>query len=359
MSDRIEINLNAIRFTREPATILKAGGIAVDAFRFSTGVKAITVATPRGAVTVLPFKGQQIWRAAFDGRELAMQSMFSEPQATTDYLATYGAFLIHCGISAMGGPSAADTHPLHGEIPNVQFQSAHLFIDGDTMTIAGDCTQARAFSHHYRLHSEVILRSDARHLDIALQVENLRPVPMELMYLAHVNFRPVDDARLLDTVDDSGIGIRQNARPGLQGTEAQLKLMQSWSADPKRHRHIVPGQRIIPEAVMTLECRADAEGWAHGMQIHPDGRADFISHRPSELPHAVRWISRQGDQEALGLVLPATAGVDGYLAEKAKNRLVVVDPGGVWSCRYRCGALDAAEAKALASRIEAVRSARA
>jgi hypothetical protein len=293
-----------------------------------------------------------------------MKSFFDEPQATTDYLRTYGAFLLHCGISAMGGPSAADTHPLHGEIPNAHFQSAHLVLgedaEGPTLSIAGDCVQARGFGFHYRFRSEVTLRPDAGHLDVTVTVENLRPsAPMELMYLAHANFRPVDGARLLDTsaADESGTGIRANARPGLQAAEAQLKLMAAWLADPKLHRKIVPGQRIDPEAVMTLDCRADAEGWAHGMQIHPDGRADFISYRPSELPFAMRWISRLGDQDALGLILPATAGVDGYLAEKAKGRLVMVAPKGTYTCRYRCGVLDAEAAAKMAQRVEAVRGA--
>ncbi len=360
-ADRTVINLNAVRFSETPVTILESRRMSVRAFRYSTGIEAVTVKTPRGEVTVLPFKGQQVWRAKFDGRELAIKSMFDEPQATTDYLDTYGAYLIHCGISAMGGPSAEDSHPLHGEIPNAHFQSASLILGkdekGPTLTIAGDCDQARAFSHHYRFHSEITLRPDAGHLEVALKVENRRPAPLELMYLAHVNFRPVDGARLLDTTpaDESGTGIRAGARPGLQTSEAQLKLMQSWLADPKLHREIKAGQRIVPEAVMTLECRADSEGWAHGMQILPDGSADFISHRPSELPFAVRWISRHGDQEALGLVLPATAGVDGYLTEKGKGRLVMVAPHGTWSCRYVCGVLDAAAAKKLAGQIDAIR----
>src|SRR3954463_9885224 len=147
MSERIEIDLNAVRFAGQP--VMQAGRMAVRAFRYSTGVKAVSITTPRAEVVVLPFKGHQIWRAAFDGRELAMKSMFDEPQATTDYLGTYGAFLIHCGISAMGGPSAADTHPLHGEIPNARFQSAQLMLGEDAagpyLTMAGDCTQARAF----------------------------------------------------------------------------------------------------------------------------------------------------------------------------------------------------------------------
>jgi hypothetical protein len=360
MSDRIEINLNAVRFPEQPVALLTSGGIAVRAFRYPTGIEAVGVTTPRGEIVVLPFKGHQVWRVAFDGRELAMRSMFDAPQPTTDYLGTYGAFLIHCGISAMGGPSAADSHALHGEIPNARFQGGRIVLaadsDGPTLTLVGESEQARAFGYRYRFRSEITVRPQATHLDIGVTVENLRPVPMELMYLAHVNFRPVDGGRLVDTCDDAKIGIRQDARPGLQASEAQRKLMADWVTDPKRHRVLVPGQRIDPEAVMTLDCRADAEGWAHGMQIHPDGSADFISHRPAELPYAVRWISRLGDQDALGLVLPATAGVDGYIAEKAKGRLVTVGPKGAWSCRYRCGTLDAAAAQAFAKCIEAVRN---
>ncbi|MDQ7250365.1 DUF4432 family protein [Dongia sedimenti] len=358
MSDAIEIDLCAVRFEAQPVILLRLHGIEVRTFRYSTGIAGLTVTTPVGEVTALPFKGQQVWRAAFNGRPLTMRSMFDEPQPTTDYLATYGAFLIHCGISAMGGPGPEDSHPLHGEMPNARFETARLLAGSDAggpfLTLSGECTQARAFSHHYRFQSAITLRPTATRLDVAVTVENLRPVPLELMYLAHVNFRPVDDGRLLDTVSDdrAGIALRAGAPAGLQIPETQRRMMANWAADPARHRHLLPGNRIDPEAVLFLECRADAEGWAHGMQLHPDGQADFISYRAAELPVAVRWISRLGDQDALGLILPATAGVDGFTAEKAKGRVVSVPPGGSYACRYRCGALDAAGARSLARHIE-------
>ena len=174
------------------------------------------------------------------------------------------------------------------------------------------------------------------------------------MYLAHVNFRPVDDARLLDTVfdDRSGIVPRAGDPAGLQISDAHRRMMARWAADPSRHRYLVAGTRIDPEAVLFLQCRADAEGWANGMQLHPDGQGDFISYRAAELPVAVRWISRLGDQDALGLILPATSGVDGYTAEKAKGGVVTVAPGGTYACRYRCGALDATGVQSLARHIE-------
>jgi hypothetical protein len=360
MSEAVEIDLRAVRFRAQPAALLRMQGFAVSAFRYSTGIAALTIATPVGEVTVLPFKGQQVWRAAFNGRPLTMRSMFDEPQPTTDYLATYGAFLIHCGISAMGGPGPQDSHPLHGEMPNARFETARLRAgsdaDGPFLKLSGECTQARAFSFHYRFHSEITLRPAATHLDIAVDVENLRPVPLELMYLAHVNFRPIDDARLLDTVADdrTGIGLRAGTPAGLQVSEAHRQLMAAWAADPACHRHLLPGGRIDPEAVLFLQCRPDSEGWAHGMQLHADGQADFISYRAAELPVAVRWISRLGDQDALGLILPATSGVDGYTAEKAKGGIVTVAPGGRYACRYRCGALDIAGAQALARHIKSI-----
>jgi hypothetical protein len=80
------------------------------------------------------------------------------------------------------------------------------------------------------------------------------------------------------------------------------------------------------------------------MQIHPGGAADFISHRPAQLDHGVRWISRTVDQQALGLLLPATAEPEGYSAEKAKGNIKVLPPGGEFHCEMEVGALTPAEA---------------
>ena len=74
---------------------------------------------------------------------------------------------------------------------------------------------------------------------------------------------------------------------------------------------------------MGLTMKPDADGWGHAMQLLPDGTADYISHRLDELPSGVRWMTRNADQDALGLFLPGTAEADGYLAEKAKGNVKV------------------------------------
>ncbi len=64
---------------------------------------------------------------------------------------------------------------------------------GPTLTLAGYSTSPRVLAP-LSLPSEIVLRPDAEHLDVPVTVENQRPAPLELMYLAHVNFRPVDGA---------------------------------------------------------------------------------------------------------------------------------------------------------------------
>lgn len=357
MAERTEIDLRAVRFEAQPATLLQANGMVARVFRYSTGIEAVTITTPAGEVTFLPFKGQQVWDARFHGRRLTMRSMFEEPQATEDYLSTYGAFLIHCGVTAMGGPGPTDTHPLHGELPNARFQSARLIAGADAqgpyLALAGEYRQARAFSFNYRFKTDVTLRPDATHLDVAVSVKNLRPAPLDVMYLAHINFLPVDGGRLVDTVrnDRADIEVRRDHPAGLAISPEQTRMVEEFAADPSTHRRLVPGRRIDPEIVLFLACAPDEDGWAHGLQLHPDGNGDFVSYRPDELPVGVRWISRLGDQDALGLILPSTSGVDGYTAEKAKGRVVTLAGGGTYACRYRCGALDPAGAKELARRI--------
>jgi len=72
-------------------------------------------------------------------------------------------------------------------------------------------------------------------------------------------------------------------------------------------------------------------------------RPEFF-YRPDQLDKGVRWISRAADQEALGMVLPATAEPEGYLAEKAKGNVKVLPAQGAFHCDMEIGALSPAEA---------------
>ncbi len=340
--------------TREVAV---SGGMRAEVFRYASGVAALRLLTPRADIVVLPFQGQQVWRAAFDGRELAMTSMFDTPVATDHYLSTYGAFFIHCGITRIGPPSADDLHPLHGELPLGQFETAELVIDeaAGRIAVRGRFRHRIAFTVHYEATAEVSLAADATQIEITLDVVNKRAAhPLELMYLGHANFRAVDYGRLVYAAHytPEDVAVRRSIPPHIKAGPGYAAFLAELAQDPVRHHVLDPALPFDPEAVFTLRMIPDADGWSHAMQVHPEGHADFISYDARTLPLAMRWICRTADQQGLGMAMPATAGVEGYAVEAEAGRIVTVPPQGHWRAQMRMGALDAPAASAFGAQID-------
>lgn len=125
------IDLDAVEFGRDQREFVRHGDISARSFRYGSGVAAVRIVTDDVEIDLLPYQGQQVWRASVHGRELAMRSMFDEPRPTRDYLGTYGALLIHCGVLAMGNPGPQDDHPLHGELPNAPYARPTLITGCD------------------------------------------------------------------------------------------------------------------------------------------------------------------------------------------------------------------------------------
>ena len=130
MTDTI-LHLTPAFFSERERVLVEHGPLTASAFRYDSGVCALRLKNELGELVMLPFQGQQIWSAEFGGRNLTMKSMFSQPTATRSYLENYGGFLLHCGATAMGVPAGADTHPLHGELPNAPYQKAWLVAGED------------------------------------------------------------------------------------------------------------------------------------------------------------------------------------------------------------------------------------
>ena len=361
MNEAVTINLNAVNFGPGEQVIAEADGLTASALRYASGIAALRIRNRVGEIICLPFQGQMIHDAVFFGRRLTMRSMFTDPLVASTYLGNSGGFLVHCGATAMGNPAAEDTHPLHGELPNLPYQSAALVIGegarGPWMGMTGVGRYTIAFSHSYEARPCLKLHADDGRIDAEMEIRNLKHTPMELMYLAHVNFKPHDGGRLIDTVPDDGknIRIRTTVPPGLFKQAGSHKAMlAAMLANPALHRDLIAGRKVDPEIVMGLSFKADEQGWGHAMQLLPDCTADFISHRPSELPGGVRWMTRNADQDALGLFLPGTAEADGYTAEKAKGNVMVIEPQGNFRCALSFGALTKAEAAAMQTKIAGV-----
>lgn len=341
-------------------TFVESGPLSATTFRYSTGVAAVRLRNEAGTLVILPFQGQQIWSAEFGGRELTMKSMFDEPNPTQNYLQTYGGFLLHCGMTAMGVPAEGDTHPLHGELPNAPYQSAYVAIGtdekGDYIGIGGAYRHIVAFSFNYEARPLVKMYAGESKCRIRLEVENLKRTPMEYMYLAHANFRPVDNGRLVYSAPctPEHVRVRKSIPSHVRPGPGYREYLEELEQHPERHNVLAPELTFDPEIVFSIDYLADEEGWAHSMQVHPDGSADFIRHRPQQLDTGVRWICRTPDQDALGIILPATAEPEGYTAEKAKGNIKVLPGGETFECDMEAGALTQDEASALAAHIEQI-----
>ena len=322
-------------------TIARMGAIAVRAFTFPTGVAALEIENGAGRVVLLPFQGQQVWDAVFQGRRLTMETPFPAPLPTRDYLRTYGAFFLHCGGTALGNPTPEDDHPLHGELPNAPYLSAALDFGQDALgayvELSGRTEERTAYGPSFAFRPRLRLHEGRSLLHLGVEAENIGAVRMPFFYMAHVNFRPRPGARLEDGQADDRTAHRRAPNPA--DSPAALAWYAALERDPSLHR-VVPGaESEVRDMVLTLTPEAGPDGWSEARQTG-GGLVDLVAWRPAELPHLVRWMARHPGFQAMGFALPATARPDGKAQAMRDGQVVWLDPGETFRTALRFGSQD-------------------
>lgn len=354
----IRIDLSSVTFGEKERLLAQGAGFVVSAFKYDSGIAALRVKNKRGEIVVLPFRGHQIWSCMFDGRNLTMKSMFREPVVTEHYLETYGSFFIHCGASAMGAPGPNDSHKLHGELPLAPFQKGWIEIDEGkgTCAVVGTYEHTVAFSHHYLATSAYVMGADATLIDASLQVDNLKKTPMDLMYLAHANFRPIDNGEFIYSAPytPEAVRVRKSIPAHITPKPGYREFLEELAKNPKLHHVLKPGLGFDPEVAMMIDMKAGRDGFAHALFRRPDGTSDYMRYRPEQCSQCCRWICRTPDQDAMAVAFPCTSGVEGYTAEKAKGLVVNVDGGKSWRVDMRLGALSREETVQVVKEIEKI-----
>jgi Domain of unknown function (DUF4432) len=361
MSWESTIHLQKNQFSELEKPLAEFGNLKASSFVYPSGVQAVRVQNELGQMIVLPFQGQQIWQLEFFGRNLTMKTMFDMPY-NAPYLQTYGGFLIHCGATAMGVPGPDDTHPLHGELPNAPFQSAQLLIGEDVcgrfMAITGSYQHTVAFADNFLAKPCVKFYENSSQVRVHFELENLKNTSMDFMYMSHVNFRPVNHGELKYSakVSSDTVRVRSSIPSHIKPPPGYAEFLAQLAQNPSLHHHLEPGLGFDPEVVFYIDYLADTEGWAHSLQVHPSGVSDYIAHKPSQLGHGVRWISRTPDQDCLGIVLPATAETEGLSAERAKGNIKTLAPHGILRFNLEVGALSETETKKIEAKIATLTS---
>jgi len=345
------INLANVAFTEKPVTLAESGEFKAVAFRYSTGVKALKVSNRRGSFTILPQMGQMIWRCDFDGRELTMKSMYDEPKdCQASFEESYGCFLMHCGLTAIGSPASGDAHPPHGELPIARYQEAYLEFGADAggayAAVGGTYRHDLCFSYNYTFSPRIVLRAGAAKIGISAAVKNHKDIPLEYYYLCHVNYRPVDGSTIVESPLARAPIINHDVPDGYYkpSAEATNRFLDALDKDYTLQSKVgAPGESYRPEIVNCYFHKPDAEGWATVSQVYPDNAGGvFVKYRPAELPYAVRWIARTGDEDAMGMCLPATAEPKGRAYCQKNRQQRFLSPGESVSFYVETGIMEGA-----------------
>jgi hypothetical protein len=350
MTASTKVNLRKTFFGDAEHVIASHGGMTASLFRYETGIEAVRLKNERGYLVILPFMGQMIWDAVFDGVDLTMENMFSMPRPANVIVETYGCFAFHSGLLTNGCPGPTDTHPLHGEMPCAEMDSAAIEFghddDGAFMAISGTREYVMGFGAHYMARPRVVLRPDATLFDIQMNVENLSGAAMDLMYMCHVNFAFCDGAQIIqpagftptDTIVRTEVPAHVPRNPDYDA------FLETLAQNPAAMETLDEPHRYDPEQVFYIRnAKTDAHGNTACMMRRVEGDGFHITYNTNDFPKTVRWILANQDQKVAAFALPSTCEPEGFNAEKAKGHVISLRSGETRNFSVRLGSMTQAE----------------
>ena len=352
----MKIILQKSFFSEKEKLLLTYGDFSINSFLYQSGVEALRVTNSKMSFIFIPYKGQQIWHPIVNGTDISMKSTVTEPTASSLYMQTYGGFLYHCGLISMGAPDAE--HPHHGEIPNAIYNSAYIGCGQDKkgkyILLGGELEHNTAFLRHYKFLPEIKLYEDGTVFKINVKIENLRSNPLEYMYLAHINFRRFEGAKVLY----SGKCTSENIRIYEPPTENMDRKLAVFIDEIKNNPEIInevgtDNEFYDPELCISLKYMCDENNRAYTLQYTENG-ACYVSHPTDVLSNGIRWTSRTDDDDSMGIVLPATTDYLNYAGAKQNGKLKIIDGNSSLEFYMEAGWLEPDEAVLVKQKIEEI-----
>lgn len=323
---KIKINLCRELFTLTPRHILKSDHFEVTAFCYPSGVEALSICNSRGNLIVLPWMGQMIWSAVFDGYNLTMESMFTQPKPASQVIATYGCFAFHSGLLANGCPGPQDTHQLHGEIPCAIMDDAWLELTGDALTIFGSYEYVMGFGHHYLAVPSVTMHKASSLFDIQMSVTNLASTPMPLQYMCHINYAYIPGAIFEQNIPDDAWELRESIPAHITPTPSWMEFNQMILSGEKAFNILNNPEHYDPEIVFFADRINQYTDSPEFTMTTPDGIVFMTKFNSAEMNYAARWVLYNSDQKVGSFVLPATCRPEGFIAAKNNGSLLYLKP---------------------------------
>jgi len=321
MLDQSRLSLHSGMFSMRREVLWTQQDLTLETSTFTSGVESVTLSIGSSQWIWLPFLGSQVWDWSIDGVSQKFSGFVSEPAYGLPFLENYGAFLIHCGITAMGNPGIGDTHAHHGELSTARFDRAWIEFTNPSsefpVALCSELTVHIPFKTSYRFEPRLQIHRSGRFAIMTCMLENRFQSPLPYMYLAHINFRYPDQGKLsyqIESFNQETVTVLHETIKGItENPSLVFQLGKERNHDPEFVGIMDHGRHARPTV----------PGNSHMISsLHMDsGQILWVASRTVPLDHTVIWITHNKDRGACGFALPATAGPRGKSAEQALGNL--------------------------------------
>ena len=306
MNNKNKLHLYSHFFTNTEKTLFSNNEVTISTFCYQSGVEAVRIIIGKGEFIWLPFLGQQLWDWNIDGKSQKFSGFVQEPSYNKTFLENYGAFLIHCGITGMGNPQVEDSHLHHGELPVAIFQEAWIAFDFENkeypISLGGTYNRKVPFKEDYMFSVVLGINSNGLSVTSNIDIRNCSHVPLDYMYLSHINF-DFHDALSLEY-------------PTYQFDSSHLRIIGNdvYKQKPSLLLTLDEEHEYDPEVVAVLQHKGEEKQFTS--KLHKkNGNTYWVTQDTKILDHTVLWMTHTKDRGACGFALPATAGPQGKTAE--------------------------------------------
>lgn len=314
-------------FKESKKVIFQNEGMNATLFRYPSGVEAIEIFNSRGRMVVLPYMGQMIWDLEFDGADLKMKNMFSQPKKAVSVIDTYGCFAFHSGLIRNGCPAPEDDHDLHGEMPCADMDRAWLEITDNSISVCGETEYVKGFGHHYLARPKVEMFIDETFIKMSMQVKNLSSDEMPLQYMCHTNYAYVENAELKQNIPADAFKLRESVPAHVKPTAKWLEYNKKLISGEETLHALNQPEMYDPEIVFFADEIDAYTQEAEFEMVSPEGVTFFTRFSTAEMNYATRWILHNSDQQVGAFVLPATCRPEGFLAAEKSGTLLKLEAG--------------------------------
>ncbi len=360
--DFTRVNFTPAFFSERPVELVRDGDLSATALRYQSGVCGLKIQNEFCSMVVLPYMGQQIWFAEFCGKNLTQHSIFDQPLNTTKFGDNYGALLIHCGLTNMGNPDVGESYPLHGELPFADYSDTYTGIGRDEkgvyLAVGGTYVYRNCQEYNYSYRPELRLYRGATVLEMHIEIENHRTNPLEYMFMCHINWLAVEGSHIVYSApkDSEHITVYPTELDGNSPRSVAIREYgEKLMANPVLGDILDSDtQAYDPEICTSIKYKSDKNGWAHAMQVMPDGDACYVSFRTEELPYALRWVCRTGDEDGIGIALPTTGNHLGTAYQKSHGLYNTIAPHASGTVRFNFGYLNKEQAELTETHIKKI-----